>query len=183
MTSLQFHEDMPASSFPAPPDRLKRANGSFITLEGKPAILLFTTPFCAHCAWERRAFFEATARFGTWENAQTHTVFYNLTNGSTGNTTYTDLASARFSSPHISVRAMEADSAPYQYQPLFIEYSPMSEVPLILFAGAYYRLGSGETGTLPDARLADEADRLTSAICSLLLPPRPPACPPAPWRG
>ena len=169
MGSLENHTDVPASSFPLPPDKVNRTNDSLLTLEGKPAILLFTTTYCQRSKWEREAFHEATSKFGRWLNLSNRTVFTNLTNGSVFETTYLDLANAVYESEWFAIRAIEADTSPFPYQPLFWRYSPGYHVPTIVFAGVYVRIGSNEVNGVPDeVNRREEVDRLVRTLCLLL---------------
>ena len=155
MSSLEFNPYLPASSFPEPPPKIVRTNGSLITIGGKPLIVIFTLSACSHCAWEKPAFYNATGRFGTW-------------NGSS------------FTSGYIVARSILSDTAPFEYQPLFMNYSYHNLVPLTLLGGVYSRTGSNEQHGVDDATArAEEADRLTEAICMLFaVGEKPPACPP-----
>lgn len=134
MSSLEFHPELLSFSFPEPPPKVNRTGGDFITLGGKPLILLFTISNCSHCEWEKPVFREAMAGF----------------------------------SGSIVVKEISADVAPFEYQPLFINHSMSSLVPLILFAGVYSKSGSNEQSGVCDCiSRPEEKERLQAAVCLL----------------
>lgn len=147
MDLLAFDARKPADSFPSSDSPFNKTGAYYFTLGGKPVILLFTITECAYCDKEKEAFVEATSRFGEWQGL----------NGS-------NFSGASFTSQQITAMVIEADTAPYLFQPVFMDNSPRSKVPLLVFSGVYKRIGS----TPPDEGIAPEASSITRTICLLL---------------
>ena len=78
----------------------------------------------------------------------------------------------------IVVKEVDARTAPFEYQPLFMNYSKRGLVPFILIGGVYSRTGSNEQSGIDDATSrAEEADRLTATTCLLFASgEKPPVC-------
>jgi thiol-disulfide isomerase/thioredoxin len=99
------------------------------TIKGEPMIYLFGTTWCPHCKWERQVFVNVTSKFGTWEGIKEN-----------------DLSSAEFNSSYMIVKAIEIDlekNSPDNV--VFDHYSPNGYVPVLVFGGKYFRVGSGES--------------------------------------
>ena len=147
MDALEFDASRSSSSFPAPQGEFKRTNSFYLARDGKPLLLLFTIKGCEYCELQKQAFVSATSRFGEWAGIE----------GS-------DFSSASFESEFLSIEVVEVDTAPYPYQPLFMENSPRSKVPLLLLGGIYSRLG----GPGSDAAAEEESGKTVDALCMLL---------------
>lgn len=98
-------------------------------ITGKPLVYFFGTTWCPHCGWERPLFVNATSNFGTWSGIQE-----------------SDLSGAIFTSDYITVKAYEIDKEQPSAEDMkvFQHYSPGGNIPLLIFGGKYFRIGSGE---------------------------------------
>ena len=98
-------------------------------INGKPLVYFFGTTWCPHCGWERPLFINATSNFGDWTGIHE-----------------SDLSNATFTSKYITVKAYEIDKVqpPAADIKVFQHYSPDGRIPLLIFGGKYFRVGSGE---------------------------------------
>ena len=96
---------------------------------GKPQVYFFGTSWCPHCAWEKPVFIRATSRFGNWSGLETN-----------------DSTQYRFASPYMDVHVftMDKTNLTSTEEAIFTHFSAEGHIPLVLFNGKYYRVGSGE---------------------------------------
>ena len=142
-----FENLTPASGVESINAFLDIKNATVQTVNGKPLVYFFGTTWCPHCGWERPLFINATSNFGTWSGIRN-----------------SDLSNAMFTSDYIIVKAFEIDvtQPPAADIKVFQHYSADGRIPLLIFGGKYFRVGSGEAfGTV------NETAALTAMLCKI----------------
>jgi len=147
MITCPFENLTPASGVTTINGLTDISDAAVQTLGGKPLVYFFGTTWCPHCNWEKPIFIAATSNFGTWSGAEE-----------------SDFSGAVFTSDYLIVHAYEVDKV----QPsaadikVFQHYSPEGRIPLIIFGGKYFRIGSGEA-----FGAEGETAALTAILCKI----------------
>lgn len=161
-------------------EKVKDAFGNIVVtnqktlLEGnKPLVLMFSASWCPHCRWERPVLVKASEKFGIWNGIDQGKLDESLAviEQTLDTTTTADRLAqidfktegAEFTSDHLVLKIIETDLHPdNEYNTVFKDYNPSGGVPVLVYGGKYYQLGSGE-----NLGSDKEEQYLTAVFCDL----------------